>query len=147
MFLSQAPLSLVPGTMYLILHQFNQKKINYFKFSRHNPNSNLSLPHPQQMKHLLRAVLHPAACLPLLVLSILLLCLTQPSNQSIGYFESYGWPSYGIVKPFWLQPFSSYPTTQTSGYSRSAKTISAGVVKHYPGMNSKRMGFMRKRRR
>ncbi|KAH9390471.1 hypothetical protein TYRP_023051 [Tyrophagus putrescentiae] len=84
-----------------------------------------------------------------LLLPTLLLLSAQfsPSNQSIGYFESYGWPSYGIVKPFWLQPFSSYPTEQTSGYSRSAKTISAGVVRNRPGMNRKSMGLFRRRRR
>lgn len=43
---------------------------------------------------------------------------SQPSNASIGYFEHYGWPTYGIVKPFWMTPFSAFPSRSISGYSR-----------------------------
>ncbi len=115
--------------------------------------------HPRQhLKRLLLSITTTTSSFPsitflssllTLLLPTLLILSAQfsPSNQSIGYFESYGWPSYGIVKPFWLQPFSSYPTEQTSGYSRSAKTISAGVVRNRPGMNRKSMGLFRRRRR
>lgn len=42
----------------------------------------------------------------------------QSVNASIGYFEHYGWPTYGIVKPFWMTPFSAFPSRAISGYSR-----------------------------
>lgn len=72
---------------------------------------------------------------------IILSLLCPPTNQSIGYFENYGWPSYGIVKPFWLAPFSTYPTTSISGYSRSAETLSAGVVRNAPGTRNNYLGY------
>lgn len=95
------------------------------------------------LKHLYHRLTHltlvMVTSLPLLLLlvAILLSCwCVGPTHQSIGYFESYGWPTYGIVKPFWLAPFSTYPTTQSSGYSRTAKTLSAGVVQNRPGFNN-----------
>lgn len=48
--------------------------------------------------------------------ALLLIC--QPTDASIGYFEHYGWPTYGIVKPFWMNPFSAFPSRGMSGYSR-----------------------------
>uniref|UniRef100_T1KR18 Uncharacterized protein n=1 Tax=Tetranychus urticae TaxID=32264 RepID=T1KR18_TETUR len=50
------------------------------------------------------------------------------SEASIAYFESYGWPSYGIVKPFWMRPFSDHPAAPISGYSRKHFIRSAGLV-------------------
>uniref|UniRef100_A0A834R6I6 Uncharacterized protein n=1 Tax=Sarcoptes scabiei TaxID=52283 RepID=A0A834R6I6_SARSC len=70
---------------------------------------------------------------------VMILSLISFSQQSIGYFENYGWPSYGIVKPFWMTPFSSYPTKPISGYSRSAKILSAGVVRSAPGTGRNNM--------
>ncbi|KAH7636752.1 hypothetical protein HUG17_6958 [Dermatophagoides farinae] len=77
----------------------------------------------------------------MLTLYIIIIFLCSPSDQSIGYFENYGWPSYGIVKPFWLAPFSTYPTAQTSGYSRSARILSAGVVLNAPGTRRNVIGY------
>ncbi|RWS11710.1 hypothetical protein B4U79_10993, partial [Dinothrombium tinctorium] len=56
-----------------------------------------------------------------------LLSLIYFTNASIAYFESYGWPSYGIVKPFWMTPFSEYPSRAISDYSRKHYQLSAGV--------------------
>lgn len=55
----------------------------------------------------------------LLLISCLLLAIgSQPAEASIGYFENYGWPTYGIVKPFWMAPFSAFPPRSISSYSR-----------------------------
>lgn len=54
--------------------------------------------------------------------------LAYPVQSSIGYFESYGWPSYGIVKPFWMTPFSAHPSRAISEYSRKHNVVSAGIV-------------------
>lgn len=48
------------------------------------------------------------------------------SSASIGYFESYGWPTYGVVKPWWLAPFSDHPSRPISGYSRKHDLSSGG---------------------
>lgn len=47
-----------------------------------------------------------------------LVVMPQSGECSIGYFEHYGWPTYGIVKPFWMTPFSAFPSRAISGYSR-----------------------------
>lgn len=47
-----------------------------------------------------------------------LLVMPREAECSIGYFEHYGWPTYGIVKPFWMTPFSAFPSRSISGYSR-----------------------------
>jgi hypothetical protein len=51
------------------------------------------------------------------VLVLLSMC-HHKADASIGYFEDYGWPTYGIVKPFWMTPFSAFPSRAISGYSR-----------------------------
>lgn len=54
-----------------------------------------------------------------MALSLIALFIShQPVEASIGYFEHYGWPTYGIVKPFWMTPFSAFPSRAISGYSR-----------------------------
>lgn len=58
----------------------------------------------------------------------MMMLLVGVSESSIGYFESYGWPSYGIVKPFWMTPFSAHPSRQISAYSRKHTVMSAGVI-------------------
>lgn len=62
----------------------------------------------------LRASIAFALCLLLALVAL----QSQPSDASIGYFEHYGWPTYGIVKPFWMTPFSAFPSRSISGYSR-----------------------------
>lgn len=52
------------------------------------------------------------------VVLIAILATLQTAEASIGYFENYGWPTYGIVKPFWMTPFSAFPARSISGYSR-----------------------------
>ena len=58
------------------------------------------------------------AYLGLLLIAAVLLLQQQPARCSIGYFEDYGWPTYGIVKPFWMTPFSAFPSRAISAYSR-----------------------------
>lgn len=58
-----------------------------------------------------------AAASLLLVVGLLIMG-PEPARASIGYFEHYGWPTYGIVKPFWMTPFSAFPSRSISGYSR-----------------------------
>jgi len=53
-----------------------------------------------------------------LLATVTLLLSQQQAQCSIGYFEDYGWPTYGIVKPFWMTPFSAFPSRSISGYSR-----------------------------
>ena len=64
----------------------------------------------------------------LLVFLVVSLCLTSSAHASIGYFESYGWPSYGIVKPLWMAPFSAHPSRSISPYSAKHTIVSAGIV-------------------
>lgn len=61
---------------------------------------------------------HPKQLISLLLVAFGLMILCQPTDASIGYFEHYGWPTYGIVKPFWMTPFSAFPSRSISGYSR-----------------------------
>lgn len=76
-----------------------------------------------------------ATLISLIVLSIYV--MTQQQQQpvvecSIGYFEHYGWPTYGIVKPFWMTPFSAFPSRAISGYSRKhTMSNGRGVLRHY----------------
>jgi len=72
---------------------------------------------------------------------ITIVILSTPSEASIGYFESYGWPSYGIVKPFWMAPFSAHPSRSISPYSKKHNVVSAGIIS---GPSS---GMDRRRRR
>lgn len=66
----------------------------------------------------------------LALLIVLVICLSDPGESifPFAYFESYGWPSYGIVKPFWMTPFSDHPSRLMSSYSRRHPIISAGIV-------------------
>ena len=64
----------------------------------------------------------------LVTLLVIVVLLIGTSEGSIGYFESYGWPSYGIVKPFWMAPFSAHPSRQISSYSRKHNVMSAGII-------------------
>lgn len=59
---------------------------------------------------------------------VVVLVMSGLSDASIGYFESYGWPSYGIVKPFWMTPFSAHPSRSVSRFSRKHDIVSAGVI-------------------
>ena len=59
---------------------------------------------------------------------IVLALMVSLAESSIGYFESYGWPSYGIVKPFWMAPFSAHPSRPISSYSRKHNVMSAGII-------------------
>ena len=76
-------------------------------------------------------ILCPAACLTpcqLITVLVVLGVLATPASSSIGYFESYGWPSYGIVKPLWMVPFSAHPSRSISQYSARHNIVSAGIV-------------------
>ena len=65
----------------------------------------------------------------LLSVFFVLVLVSGLTEGSIGYFESYGWPSYGIVKPFWMTPFSAHPSRAISRFSRKHDIVSAGIVK------------------
>jgi len=65
----------------------------------------------------------------LLSVFVVLVLVSGLTEGSIGYFESYGWPSYGIVKPFWMTPFSAHPSRAISRFSRKHDIVSAGIVK------------------
>ena len=67
-------------------------------------------------------------CWTVLVVLCLVMLIVKSIDGSIAYFESYGWPSYGIVKPFWMRPFSEYPARSISGYSRKHFVRSAGII-------------------
>lgn len=68
-----------------------------------------------------------------LSLGLLLALPHQQANASIGYFENYGWPTYGIVKPFWMTPFSAFPSRSISGYSRKHAIFNGRGVLNYKG--------------
>lgn len=69
----------------------------------------------------------------ILSLSLLLLLGNQEVDASIGYFEDYGWPTYGIVKPFWMTPFSAFPSRSISGYSRKHPIRAGRGIINYDG--------------
>lgn len=60
---------------------------------------------------------------------VLVLGARNSNNSLIGYFENYGWPSYGIVKPFWMAPFSAHRSRPLARYIQKHYVISAGVIK------------------
>lgn len=76
--------------------------------------------------------LYATVVLSLSVVLLLSVCHRE-ADASIGYFENYGWPTYGIVKPFWMTPFSAFPSRSISGYSRKHPIRNGRGIVNYDG--------------
>lgn len=78
---------------------------------------------------------HKLSAFVVLSLGVLVLITVnhREVDASIGYFENYGWPTYGIVKPFWMTPFSAFPSRRISGYSRKHPMHNGRGLINYDG--------------